>query len=185
MTVSLHWNGGPGIGAVKLRFGTRRGSKTGGYGKPSDTTVPYDVRNPAYDTAENGGGIEELRANDGTPLASKYGRLYSSFEAVTGQPNGALNKAYQIAFALRRAGCRAGRCDRNRRHDRKHPYGDARCGGRRCEGRGRASVLKMQTGDLSLWLAYRQPSGLERSDLGRSAGFEGFAVRNRRVVGQL
>ena len=46
-------------------------------------------------------------------------------------------------------------------------------------------VLKMQIGDLSLWLAYRQPSGLERSDLGRSAGFEGFAVRNRRVVGQL
>ena len=97
MTVSLHWNGGPGIGAVKLGSGLVGGSKTGGYGKPSDTTVPYDVRNPAYDTAENGGGIEELRANDGTPLASKYGRLYSSFEAVTGQPNGALNKAYQIA----------------------------------------------------------------------------------------
>ena len=60
MTVSLHWNGGPGIGAVKLGSGLVGGSKTGGYGKPSDTTVPYDVRNPAYDTAENGGGILSL-----------------------------------------------------------------------------------------------------------------------------
>lgn len=97
MTVSLHWNGGPDIGSVKLGSGLVGGTKTGGYGKPSVTTEPYDVRNPAYDTVENGGSIEELRASDGTPLASKYGRLYSSFEAVTGQPNGALNKAYQIA----------------------------------------------------------------------------------------
>ena len=96
MTVSLHWNGGPGIGAIKLGSGLVGGTKTGGYGKPSDTTQPYDVRNPAYDTAENGGSIEELRADDGTPLASKYGRLYSSLEAVTGLPNGVFKNDKKI-----------------------------------------------------------------------------------------
>lgn len=97
MTVGLHWNGGDKVGQIKLGSGLVGGSKTGGYGTPTDKTVPYDVRNSAYDTVENGGLVEELMDDDGTPLASKYGRLYSSFEMITGQPNGALNNAYQIA----------------------------------------------------------------------------------------
>lgn len=86
MTVSLHWNGGPGIEAVKLGSGLVGGSKTGGYGKPSDTTVPYDVRNPAYDTAENGGGIRRLRANDGTPLASNTAGCIPLSRLLRGSP---------------------------------------------------------------------------------------------------
>ncbi len=96
MTVSLHWNGGDKVGQIKLGSGLVGSSKTGGYGTPTDKTVPYDVRNSAYDTVENGGLIEELMDDDGQTLASKYGRLYSTYEMITGQPNGALNNAYQI-----------------------------------------------------------------------------------------
>ena len=93
MTVSLHWNGGDKVGQIKLGSGLVGGHQTGGYGSDNKTT-PYDVRNPAYDTVENGGMIEELMADDGQTLASKYGRLYSTYEMITGQPNGALNDAY-------------------------------------------------------------------------------------------
>lgn len=95
MTVSLHWNGGDKVGQIKLGSGLVGGHQTGGYGSDNKTT-PYDVRNYAYDTVENGGLIEELMDDDGQTLASKYGRLYSTYEMITGQPNGALNNAYYM-----------------------------------------------------------------------------------------
>lgn len=43
------------------------------------------MRNPAYDTEENGGTLKELMMPDGvTTRASVYGRLYSSYETLTG-----------------------------------------------------------------------------------------------------
>ncbi|MFR0894497.1 MAG: hypothetical protein ACLSGF_06490 [Alistipes onderdonkii] len=61
MTASLHWNGGPGIGAAKLGSGLVGGSKTGGYGKPSDTTVPLRRSQSGLRYGpKTAGGIEEL-----------------------------------------------------------------------------------------------------------------------------
>lgn len=96
MTVSLHWNGGAGVGSLKLGSGLVGGHQTGGYGTPEDKTVPYSVRNSAYDTEENGGSVVELMAPDGNPLSTKHGRLYSTYEMITGVPNGCLNDAYQM-----------------------------------------------------------------------------------------
>lgn len=49
---------------------------------------------PAYDTEENGGTLKELMMPDGvTTRASVYGRLYSSYETLTGDPAGALSAA--------------------------------------------------------------------------------------------
>ena len=40
---------------------------------------------------ENGGSIVEAKDGSGRPLAETYGRLYSSYESLTGSANGALN----------------------------------------------------------------------------------------------
>ena len=96
MTVSLHWNGGASVGSLKLGSGLVGGHQTGGYGTPDDKTVPYAVRNSAYDTEENGGKVVELMAPDGNPLSEKHGRLYSTYEMITGVPSGCLNDAYQM-----------------------------------------------------------------------------------------
>jgi len=87
MTVGLHWDGGPAIGRYKLGSGLVSGHQTGGYGNEA----PYAARNPAYDTEENGGAIVEAKDAAGRPLAEIYGRLYSSYESLTGYANGALN----------------------------------------------------------------------------------------------
>ena len=87
MTVSLHWAGDATIGRYKLGSGLVSGHQTGGYGNEA----PYSSRNPAYDTVENGGEIVEATDNSGKPLAETYGRLYSSYEAITGYANCALN----------------------------------------------------------------------------------------------
>lgn len=96
MTVGLHWNGGSSVGSIKLGSGLVGGHQTGGYGTPAVKTEPYTQRNSAYDTEENGGSVVELMAADGNTLASKHGRLYSSYEMITGVPNGCLNDAYQM-----------------------------------------------------------------------------------------
>lgn len=96
MTVSLHWNGGSTMGTLKLGSGLVGQHQTGGYGTPSDKTVPYDTRNSAYDTEENGGSVKEVYDADGTPLADKFGRLYSAYEYLLGTPKGCLNDAYQM-----------------------------------------------------------------------------------------
>lgn len=82
MTTGLHWNGGAAMGTYKLGSGLVGGSKTGGYDE-----AEYSMRNPAYDTEENGGTLKELMMPDGvTTRASVYGRLYSSYETLTGDP---------------------------------------------------------------------------------------------------
>ena len=96
MTVSLHWNGGASVGSMKLGSGLVGGEKTGGYGTPTDKTVPYDSRNSAYDTQENGGAIEELLDASGNPLSESFGRLYAASEFYTGSPSGCLNDRYQM-----------------------------------------------------------------------------------------
>lgn len=97
MTESLHWNGGDFVGTLKLGSGLVGGHQTGGYGTPSDKTVPYSTRNPQYDTEENGGSVVELLNTDGTtPLGNVYGRLYSSYEVLVGAAKGCLNDAYQM-----------------------------------------------------------------------------------------
>ena len=87
MTVGLHWAGDATIGRYKLGSGLVSGHQTGGYGNEA----PYASRNPAYDTEENGGSIVEAKDGSGRPLAETYGRLYSSYESLTGSANGALN----------------------------------------------------------------------------------------------
>ena len=63
------------------------------------------MRNPAYDTEENGGTLKELMMPDGvTTRASVYGRLYSSYETLTGNPAGALSAALLMPFPLGGAG---------------------------------------------------------------------------------
>lgn len=90
LTEALHWDGGPGIGTYKLGSGLVEGAATGGYGAKD-----WTVRNPAYDTEENGGTLKELMMPDGvTTRASVYGRLYSADEIFTGEPGGALNPYY-------------------------------------------------------------------------------------------
>ena len=88
MTVSLHWNGGASIGKYKLGSGLVSLHQPGGYGN----VAPYESRNPAYDTEENGGSIATAKAADGTELSELYGRLYSFSEALTGEANGCLNE---------------------------------------------------------------------------------------------
>jgi uncharacterized protein (TIGR02145 family) len=87
MTVSLHWDGGSSIGRYKLGSGLVSLHQPGGYGN----VAPYESRNPAYDTEENGGTIVTAKAADGTELSELYGRLYSFSEALTGEANGCLN----------------------------------------------------------------------------------------------
>lgn len=60
MTTGLHWNGGAAMGTYKLGSGLVGGSKTGGYDE-----AEYSMRNPAYDTEENGGTLKELMMPDG------------------------------------------------------------------------------------------------------------------------
>ncbi|MFQ7054939.1 MAG: BACON domain-containing protein [Alistipes sp.] len=94
MTTGLHWNGGAAMGTYKLGSGLVGGSKTGGYDE-----AEYSMRNPAYDTEENGGTLKELMMPDGvTTRASVYGRLYSSYETLTGDPAGALSAALLMPF---------------------------------------------------------------------------------------
>ena len=63
------------------------------------------MRNPAYDTEENGGTLKELMMPDGvTTRASVYGRLYSSYETLTGDPAGALSAALLMPFPLEAPG---------------------------------------------------------------------------------
>jgi len=94
MTVSLHWDGGPNIGTLRLGSGLVSNSlgQTGGYGADNKTVKKYDARNTALDTKSNGGNIDEL-----TDLTERYGRLYSTSEMLTGIPNGALNDGYLTA----------------------------------------------------------------------------------------
>ena len=100
MTTGLHWNGGAAMGTYKLGSGLVGGSKTGGYDE-----AEYSMRNPAYDTEENGGTLKELMMPDGvTTRASVYGRLYSSYETLTGDPAGALSPALLMPFPLGGAG---------------------------------------------------------------------------------
>ena len=100
MTTGLHWNGGAAMGTYKLGSGLVGGSKTGGYDE-----AEYSMRNPAYDTEENGGTLKELMMPDGvTTRASVYGRLYSSYETLTGDPAGALSAALLMPFPLGGAG---------------------------------------------------------------------------------
>ena len=100
MTTGLHWNGGAAMGTYKLGSGLVGGSKTGGYDE-----AEYSMRNPAYDTEENGGTLKELMMPDGvTTRASVYGRLYSSYETLTGDPAGALSSALLMPFPLGGAG---------------------------------------------------------------------------------
>jgi len=87
MTVGLHWDGGASIGRYKLGSGLVSGHQTGGYGN----VAPYDARNPEFDTEENGGKVVEAKDGAGRPLSETYGRLYSSYEQLTGSANGALN----------------------------------------------------------------------------------------------
>ena len=87
MTVGLHWNGGASIGRYKLGSGLVSGHQTGGYGN----VAPYESRNPEFDTEENGGKVVEAKDGSGRPLGEIYGRLYSSYEQLTGSANGALN----------------------------------------------------------------------------------------------
>lgn len=95
MTVSLHWNGGASMGTLKLGSGLVAGHQTGGYGTPSDKTVPYDARISAYDTQENGGDVPEIY-DGGTPLSDKFGRLYAAQEYLLGTPLGCLHDRYQM-----------------------------------------------------------------------------------------
>lgn len=96
MTVGLHWNGGSSIGKYKLGSGLVSGHQTGGYGNEA----PYASRNPAYDTEENGGSVVEAKDGSGKPLGDIYGRLYSSYESLTGNANGALNACEGGSAAL-------------------------------------------------------------------------------------
>lgn len=100
MTTGLHWNGGAAMGTYKLGSGLVGGAKTGGYDE-----AEYSTRNPAFDTEENGGAIKELMMPDGVRTrASVYGRLYSSYETLTGDPAGALSRAMLMPFPLGGAG---------------------------------------------------------------------------------
>ncbi len=96
MTVGLHWDGGASIGRYKLGSGLVSGHQTGGYGN----VAPYEARNPEYDTEENGGKVVEAKDGSGRPLGEIYGRLYSSYEQLTGSPNGALNPCEGGSSAL-------------------------------------------------------------------------------------
>lgn len=96
MTVGLHWAGDATIGRYKLGSGLVSGHQTGGYGNEA----PYASRNPEYDTEENGGKVVEAKDGSGRPLAETYGRLYSSYESLTGSANGALNACEGGSSAL-------------------------------------------------------------------------------------
>ncbi len=87
MAVSLHWDGGPDIGPLKLGSGLVAGHKTGGYDNTGSD--PLVTRITDYDTEENGGKVPEIMLN-GQPLADTKGRLYSGYEAITGEPTGCL-----------------------------------------------------------------------------------------------
>ncbi len=88
MTVSLHWNGGPAIGSLKLGSGLVAGDKTGGYGNTGSDQLVDRITD--YDTEENGGKVVEVLDANGQPLANTKGRLYSGYEAITGEPTGCL-----------------------------------------------------------------------------------------------
>lgn len=89
MTVGLHWNGGASMGTYKLGSGLVGLHQSGGYGGADQT-----VRVPEYDTQENGGTIAEVLDANGNPLAESKGRLYSTYEALTGEPAGALSPTF-------------------------------------------------------------------------------------------
>ena len=88
MTVSLHWNGGD-IEPYKLGSGLVPARTTGGYGEAAS----FDFRDSRYDTRENQGVIDEVPG-----LADKWGRLYSIYEALTGEPGGALSPKVLIDY---------------------------------------------------------------------------------------
>ena len=98
MTVSLHWDGGAGTGTYKIGTGLAAGSGTGAYPIAS-TTTPI-VRDPANETQENGGNLVELTCKDNASvtMASRYGRLYTQTEMITGAAKGGLELAQWINF---------------------------------------------------------------------------------------
>lgn len=97
MTVSLHWDGGLNTGTYKLGTGIAPGHGVGAY-TVSSTTAPV-VRKAENETVENGGTIVELLCKDGSAtIASKYGRLYTQTEMITGAASGGLERAQWINF---------------------------------------------------------------------------------------
>lgn len=186
MTVGLHWAGDATIGRYKLGSGLVSGHQTGGYGNEA----PYASRNPAYDTEENGGSIVEAKDGSGRPLAETYGRLYSSYESLTGSANGALNaceggKNALINSPIGEPGSTLVDAVGDRYVLESIMPADlavyaATAAGRRA-GRSRASQPEdADPGHLPLRLAHRQHAGLERPRLGGPcAGRGGLSRRCR------
>ena len=98
MTVSLHWDGGAATGTYKLGTGLAPGHGMGGY--PIVSTTTAIVRDGANETVENGGTIAELVCKDdaSVTMASRYGRLYSQTESITGAAKGGLEAMQWINF---------------------------------------------------------------------------------------
>lgn len=97
MTVSLHWDGGPNTGTYKIGTGLAPGHGTGAY--PIVSTTSAIVRSPENETVENGGSIVELLCKDGNgTMASRFGRLYTQTEMITGAARGGLEIAQWINF---------------------------------------------------------------------------------------
>ncbi|MBR5397115.1 MAG: hypothetical protein IK145_04615 [Bacteroidales bacterium] len=97
MTVSLHWDGGPNTGAYKIGTGIAPGHGVGAY--PIVSTTTAIVRKPENETVENGGTIVELVCKDGNgTMASRFGRLYTQTEMITGAAKGGLENAQWINF---------------------------------------------------------------------------------------
>ena len=162
MTTGLHWNGGAAMGTYKLGSGLVGGSKTGGYDE-----AEYSMRNPAYDTEENGGTLKELMMPD-----ARFG-LRTPLQFVRnadGRPGRRAERGPADAFPAgrRRDGGRG--CRGQQHHAGTDPQGrPERLRGlrrRQYAGRGRPPVaLDAGAGHLSLRLAYRQHVRLERPDL--------------------
>lgn len=93
MTTCLHWNGGPGIGGLKL--GSRlvnqddatAAAANGGYG----STEPIVRSVQTFDEAESGGQVQGLPDE-----TSKYGRIYTWTEALTGMPQAGCNTSFDL-----------------------------------------------------------------------------------------
>lgn len=97
MTVSLHWDGGPNTGTYKIGTGLAPGHGMGAY--PIVSTTSAIVRSPENETVENGGSIVELLCKDGNgTMASRFGRLYTQTEMITGAARGGLEIAQWINF---------------------------------------------------------------------------------------
>lgn len=85
MRTALNWNGGSGIGTMKL--GSRMvapANNVGGYTHNLSSTD--NVRTSDYDEVESGG-----KAQGEVEMSAKYGRIYTLNEFLTGTPTGALD----------------------------------------------------------------------------------------------